>query len=446
MKAKPDLLNDDVRSLFFRYLFPSVGGSMVTSVYILVDVIMIGKGVGGDAVAALNIVLPLYALFFGLGFLFGMGGSVLMSVSLGRGDVAGAGRYYATAAAANAASAVLLLIFFNALFEPVIQLLGATPTTAGFIHEYGRVMLLGTPFYMFSAFLQVFLKNDRAQKLAMVGVVAGGVLNIILDYLFIFVLKWGIVGASWATVIANAATVAVMSAHFLTKGCTLRLRRADMAPRLIPAICKNGLSLFLIEISWGMVVFVFNLQLLRYVGDVGVTVYGILANVAIIVISLCNGIAQAAQPILSYNYGACRPDRVRATARTGMLIALTLGAAICLAGVLFPAFITEIFLIPTREIYALAGPAITLYFLSFTAMAGNIFLNTWFQSVLRAKAAFLVTLLRGFALSVALVYVLPLFMGLTGIWLAIPFAETLTLAVALAMMRRWRRADAKPAP
>jgi putative MATE family efflux protein len=446
MKAKPDLLNDDVRSLFFRYLFPSVGGSMVTAIYILVDVIMIGKGVGGDAVAALNIVLPLYALFFGLGFLFGMGGSVLMSVSLGRGDVAGAGRYYATAAAANAASAVLLLIFFNALFEPVIQLLGATPTTAGMIREYGRVMLLGTPFYMFSAFLQVFLKNDRAQKLAMIGVVTGGVLNIILDYLFIFVFKWGIVGASWATVIANAATVAVMSAHFLTTGCTLRLRRADMAPRVIPAICKNGLSLFLIEVSWGMVVFVFNLQLLRYVGDVGVTVYGILANVAIIVISLCNGIAQAAQPILSYNYGARRPDRVRATARTGMLIALALGAAICLAGVLFPAFITEIFLIPTQEIYALSGPAITLYFLSFTAMAGNIFLNTWFQSVLKAKAAFLLTLLRGFALSVALVYVLPLFMGLTGIWLAIPFAETLTLAIALVMMRRWRRADAKPVP
>jgi putative MATE family efflux protein len=442
MPKHPDLLQDKIRPLYWHYLLPSVGGTIVTSIYILVDTIMIGKGIGPLAVAALNIILPLYAFLYGAGFLFGVGGAVLLAVARGRGETKEANGFFSTAILLNLATTVIYMALVAIFFEKIIAFLGATPLTATLIREYAWVFWLGTPCFMFSAFLQPFIRNDAGVRLVMVGVVSGGVLNIFLDYLFIFVFQGGMAGAALATVLGTGFTLLVLTSHFWRRHNTLRLIWSALSLRKAKAIFVNGLSAFLIETSAGLIIFAFNWQLLRYTGETGVAVYGIIANTAIMVGSVANGIAQGAQPIISHNFGAQQSQRIKAIYRLGLLTAFVTGASFCLFGLFFPTQVVQIFLVPTPEIAGLARPAILIYFFAFIPMAANIFLGGFFQAILRPRIALLIILLRGFALSLGFVFILPHWLNVAGIWLAMPLAETATLVIALWLKKATQRHEA----
>ncbi|MFA9379219.1 MAG: MATE family efflux transporter [Lachnotalea sp.] len=431
-----DLLNDNIKKIFLKYLFPSVGATMVTSIYILADTIMIGKGIGSNAVAGLNIILPLFSLIFGFGYLFGSGGAILMSVSLGRGDSKKASQYFSTALFLITIVSVVITFLLKIYFEPLVQLLGVTDSTYNYVIEYGHILIFGVPFFIFSPFLQIFVRNDKAVKKAMFGVATGGILNIILDYIFIFLFHWDMEGASLATVIGSFITFLILCSHFLTKNNTLRFSKRDISFCRIKDIISNGLSTFFIEISSGIVIFAFNHQLLAYSGVAGVTVYSIISNSAAVVSSLNNGIAQAAQPIISRNFGAGNRSRVQTTLRYGLATAFGAGALFMIIGILFPATITNVFLNSTKEIYAMAKPAIQLYSFAFLTMAGNIFLNTYFQAVLCPKTALFISLLRGFILNLAFLYFLPHVFGVNGIWITMPAAELITLLTALILFKK----------
>ena len=431
MKKKLDLQKDNIKKLFFSYLAPSICGTIVTSIYILIDTIMIGKGISNYAVAGLNILLPLYTLFFGTGLLFGVGGSVLLSYYRGKKEYTNADECFSTAIALNFVASIFYVLFFSVFFQDIIYLLGATEYTIHYITDYGKVFAFGIPFFIFSSFLQTFLRNDKAAKRAMVAVIFGGVLNIILDYFFIFVLRWGMQGAALATVIGNIIACMILLTHFTSKGNKLFFSIKGISIRKIKEIVLNGLSIFFNEISLGIVIFIFNIQLLRYVGDIGVMVYGVIANTAAIATSLCNGISQAVQPIASINYGAGKMDRIKELKKLGFKTAIATGTLFCLAGVFVPKAIINIFLVPNQEIITLGTQAISIFFISFIGLSGNIFLNNFYQAVLNPRKALLISLLRGLILSLFFVFFLPPYLGVMGIWLAMPLAETITLFVAI---------------
>ena len=288
---------EPVTKLFFRYLLPSIGGTMVTSIYILADTIIIGKGIGIDAMAALNIVLPLFNIFFGTGLLFGVGGAVLMSIAKGRGDVETGHRYFSTAVILNAITSLVYMIIFIMFMEQIARFLGATDTTLPYVMEYAPYVLWGLGFFSFSTFLQTFVRNDGAPKLSMIAVSFGGILNVILDIVFVFPLKMGMAGAAIASVIGTTTTFLILILHFFSKKNGLKFRLRGFSLSFARNIFKNGFTSFLLEVTAGLVMFVFNLQLLKYVGDVGISMYGVITNSAIVVTCLCNGINQASQPI-----------------------------------------------------------------------------------------------------------------------------------------------------
>ncbi|MBA4687660.1 MAG: MATE family efflux transporter [Candidatus Galacturonibacter soehngenii] len=432
-----DLLKDNVRTLFFRYLFPSISATLVTSIYILADTIMIGKGIGGEAVAGLNIILPLFSLMFGIGYLFGNGGAILMSVSLGMGDEKRAREYFSTAFFFAGSISIVLILLTYLLFEPLIRILGVTDATYFYVTQYGKIFITGIPFFVLSPFLQIFVRNDKAAKKSMAAVITGGVLNIILDYIFIFIFNWGMFGASFATVLGSFTTFLILCSHFLSKENSLHFSRKNIILKRLKSIFENGFSSFLVEISSGIVIFAFNHQLLKYTGVTGVTVYSIISNSALIVSSLINGIAQAAQPILSRNYGANLKNRVQSTLRYGLITACLTGFIIMIIGLFFPSMVIYAFLNPSEEIFAMAKPAIQLYSLAFLGMAGNIFLNTYFQSVLQPKLALLLSFMRGLILNLIILYLLPLILNVNGIWLTMPFTEFITLLVALILLKKY---------
>jgi putative MATE family efflux protein len=394
---------------------------------------MIGKGVGPDGIAALNIVLPLFTLFFGTGLLFGVGGSVLMSIANGSNDPILGKQYFTTSVFSVTAISIFLLVIIQIAFEPILYFLGATNVTFTLASEYGRTLVAGAPIFMFSALLQAFIRNDKDPNLSMIGVIAGGISNIILDYIFIYKFHWGMFGGAIATVIGSTLTCLILLIHFFKKTNQLKLVKNGFTMKRFGKVVTSGLSSFLVEISNGIVTFLFNIQLVKYIGDIGITVYSIIANSSFIVMSLANGVAQAAQPILAINFGAGKKKRVGEVKHLGFITTTVIGSVIVALGALFPGVITGMFVHVTDEILSLSVPAIRMYILAFLFMNLNIFISSYFQSTMKSQYAMVINLLRGLILSSAFVLILPLFIGANGIWISMPIVETISFAVALSL-------------
>lgn len=430
-----DMLHDPIRKVFINYLVPSVSATMVTSIYIFADTLMIGRGIGATGLAALNILLPMYSTFYGFGMMCGIGGSVLFGFSRGKGEEQEARGYFTTALMLATLLAVLSVVLCNVFFEPLLNFLGCTPAMREYAVPYARILMVVSPTYIFSCFLQAFVRNDGAPRLAMTGVVSGGIMNVVLDYVFIYVLRWGMSGAALATVIGTVLTIIILCSHFFKKdnhlklGGGIRLKKAW-------EVLLNGMPSFIMELSSGVIMLLFNLQLLKYVGDIGVVVYGIVSNVALIVTSLSNGIAQAAQPMISANYGAGNMDRVREGRNLGLITAMAAGVLFTSTGFLCPEVIAGIFLVPTEQIISMAVPAIKLYFVSFVISEWNIICGTYFQAIVKPKLSLMVTLLRGIALNSILVFILPIIFGVNGIWAVVTVSEIVTAAIAGWFMRK----------
>ena len=422
-----DFLNKPVKQVFMRYLVPSVFATMVTSIYVLADTIIVGKGIGTIAVAALNIVLPLYNIFFGLGLLFGVGGSVLMSILRGEGDEKGANAYFSTSLVAMCVVLALSLAFFTAFMEKIALVFGGTPETMPYIMDYMPYIVWGMGLFFFSSYLQTFIRNDGAPRLAMYAVVSGGVANIILDYVFVYNFNMGMAGAAIATVMGSGLTVVILMTHFFTKKNNLHFSLKGVRPSFIKNIILNGFASFLIEVASGVTIFVFNIQLLKYAGNTGVSVYSIISNTAIVVVCLCKGINQAAQPLLSTNYGAGlyeRTDKIRSLA---VKVSIIICAVPVILGLVVPDFFTYIFINPDSAILSMSASAIRIYFVGFMMLGINMVFICYFQAILKNGYSMIICLMRGLILVVAFAYIFPLFMDVTGIWLAVPAAETITM-------------------
>lgn len=422
-----DFLNKPVKQVFMRYLVPSVFATMVTSIYVLADTIIVGKGIGTIAVAALNIVLPLYNIFFGLGLLFGVGGSVLMSILRGEGDEKGSNAYFSTSLVAMCVVLALSLAFFTAFMEEIALVFGGTPETMPYIMDYMPYIVWGMGLFFFSSYLQTFIRNDGAPRLAMYAVVSGGVANIILDYVFVYNFNMGMAGAAIATVMGSGLTVVILLTHFFTKKNNLHFSLKGVRPSFIKNIILNGFASFLIEVASGVTIFVFNIQLLKYAGNTGVSVYSIISNTAIVVVCLCKGINQAAQPLLSTNYGAGlyeRTDKIRSLA---VKVSIIICAVPVILGLVVPDFFTYIFINPDSAILSMSAPAIRIYFVGFMMLGINMVFICYFQAILKNGYSMIICLMRGLILVVAFAYIFPLFMDVTGIWLAVPAAETITM-------------------
>lgn len=422
-----DFLNKPVKQVFMRYLVPSVLATMVTSIYVLADTIIVGKGIGTIAVAALNIVLPLYNIFFGLGLLFGVGGSVLMSILRGEGDEKGANAYFSTSLVAMCVVLALSLAFFTAFMEKIALVFGGTPETMPYIMDYMPYIVWGMGLFFFSSYLQTFIRNDGAPRLAMYAVVSGGVANIILDYIFVYNFNMGMAGAAIATVMGSGLTVVILLTHFFTKKNNLHFSLKGVRPSFIKNIILNGFASFLIEVASGVTIFVFNIQLLKYAGNTGVSVYSIISNTAIVVVCICKGINQAAQPLLSTNYGAGlyeRTDKIRSLA---VKVSIIICAVPVILGLVVPDFFTYIFINPDSAILSMSASAIRIYFVGFMMLGINMVFICYFQAILKNGYSMIICLMRGLILVVAFAYIFPLFMDVTGIWLAVPAAETITM-------------------
>lgn len=434
-----DLLKGNLKKIYFKYLFASFGSALIVSVYSLVDCVMVGQYEGPDGVAALATVAPVWNIIYSLGLLFGIGGSVLMSAAKGAGDESRGNSFYTMAFIGAAVVAVLSwlgIIFFQ---DALLRLFGADDLLLGLAGKYLFWIKFVAPLFVFGQFFAAFIRNDNAPATATVAVMAGGVFNIIGDYIFVFVCDMGISGAGLATALGQVLSICILCSHILSKKCRLRFERPVGFGHMIRQIVLTGFSTFFIDIAMGILSMMFNNQIMKYSGSPALAVYGVIINVNTLVQACAYGVGQAAQPIISMKYGAGKGERIRKTLRLSLITVVVLSIVWTTLTMALPEPLIRLFMSPTPEVLAIAPDIMRKYFISFLLLTYNIYSTYYFQAIMRPKASLAVSVLRGMVVSGLLIYTLPALLGAEALWFAMPITEMVTAVIVAVLMRRYNK-------
>ena len=433
---KLNLLKDKESKVFFHYLVPAVCSTLVTSVYLLVDTLIIGQGVGALGISALNIFMPFFLLFNGIGLLFGIGSGILISSEDGMGNKKKANQYFATGFVSILSIAIILGLIWNYYLESLCVILGANSDTIDLVLEYGKCIMAFAPVFMMSNYFAPIVRNMKNPKLVMCAVLTGSVLNVILDYVFVFPMDMGMFGAAAATVIGSLTTLLVLSTHFIKKQNRVKINKETISLNLLAPIFKCGFSSLIMEVASGFVIFIFNIQILKYIGNNGIVVYGIISNCVLVGLALFNGVAQAAQPIIATNFGAGLNTRVKKVLKYALITTTIIGVSLFAVVFLFTGQIIKVFVQANSEILSVGIPALRLYLSAFCIMNINILISSYFQSVGKEKVAIYISIIRGFLLNIVLAFVLPSVLPSTVLWVVVPVSELITLVCITVYAKR----------
>ena len=321
----------------------------------------------------------------------------------------------------------------------MLQFFGAEGNTLTLAREYVLPIKFVIPCFLFTQTLAAYLRNDKNPTLATAGVLAGGIFNVFGDYFFVFTCDMGAMGAGLATAIGTVISIIVMLSHFFRKKNTLRLVRPANLFRKFREISVTGFSTFFIDIAMGILTILFNRQIMAYLGTNALSVYGVIVNISTFVQCCAYSVGQASQPIISTNFGAGKGERIRQTLRYAIGTTTFFGIIWTVLCFTIPNQFIHLFMSPTEEVLQIAPAIIRYYGLSFLLMPLNIFSTYYFQAVMKPKAAFVVSISRGFIISGILILLLPVVTGANSIWFAMPLTELLVPVYVVWMIARYTK-------
>lgn len=422
-----------VKKHYFKYLGAAFGSAMISCVYGLVDAAVVGQYVGPSGAAALSVVMPIWTIIYSLGLLVGIGGSVRYAYHKSQGKDDKANEYFTLSLILTALISALCWFGIVVFEEPLLRLFGADDLLLPLCKRYLIAVKFVLPVYPFGQFLTAFLRNDNAPGLATFSVLFGGVFNILGDLFFVFDfgLGLGMFGAGLATAIGSSMSILIMITHFFGRKNTLRLICVFDGLQKAKRIFVGGFSSFVSDMAMGVIAMLFNRQIMHYFGADALAVFGVIVQVSCIVQCATYGIGQAAQPLLSQNYGAKKWDRVKETQKYSLYMVAFFSMVCTVAVLLVPSFFVKLFMSPNEAVLTLAPGVMRVYGLSYLALPFNIYATYYFQSVMKNKTALAVSLLRGLVLCGVFVYVFPACFGANTIWWVMPITEFLTAVFAL---------------
>lgn len=432
-----DLLDGNVKKTYFKYLATSIGGALVISIYSLVDCIMVGHYQGPDGTAALAVIMPIWTTILSLGILCGTGGAVLMSKLRGEGNKAEGDMYFTAATIFCAIITFIVWLIILIIPEPLLRLFGASDNILPHALAYIKWLKYFVPLFTFGQLFSSFIRNDNAPAKAMIAVVSGGIFNIVGDYLLVFTFDMGIEGAGLATSLGQVLGFSILVSHFFSKKCTLRFVKVKQFFKRIFKVAAVGFPTFIIDVAIGVTILLFNNQIMKYHGEAALAVYGVIVNINYFVQSVSYGVGQAAQPIISINYGANQLDRVKKTAKYAWISAAVVGIFFFVLAESIPMLLTKAFMKVTPEVESIAAKILRLYCICYLILPLNVFSTYYLQAIMKAKASMVISLLRAVALSSILLFVLPAIFDGDGLWYVMSVTEILTFAVMIIITRHF---------
>ena len=436
MKTKIQLSDHFTYGKLLRFTLPSIVMMVFTSIYSVVDGFFISNFAGKTAFAALNLIWPFLMILGGMGFMIGTGGTALVSRYLGAGQKERARRYFSMLVEFTVVLGLILTAIGLIFMEPIARFLGATEEMIPDCVLYGRIVIAFNVAFMFQNVFQSFLIAAEKPRLGLVATVSAGVTNMILDALLVGVFRWGLAGAALATGLSQTVGAVIPMVFFLNRenGSALHFSFTPMEAHPLLQACGNGASELMSNISGSIAAMVYNFQLLKFLGEDGVSAYVVIMYVGFIFVAIFVGYSIGSAPIISFHFGAENREELKNMFRKSYLLMAVWGIAMALAAYLLAGPLAKLFVGYDRQLCELTVHAMRLHCLAFLFTGANIFTSSLFTALNDGTVSAAVSFARSMVLQIATVLLLPGLMGPDGLWLAALATDTCALVIDICVL------------
>lgn len=422
-------------SKLLRFVFPSIIMMVFTSIYGVVDGLFISNFAGKTAFASINLVMPFVMILGGIGFMIGTGGTALVSKVLGEGKKEKANEIFTMMIIFTLLLGTLLSVIGVVSMPWVADFLGATEEMMADCILYGRIVTGFTVAFMLQNVFQSFLIAAEKPKLGLLATVLAGITNMALDAIFIIVFKWGVAGAAIATGLSQCVGGIFPLIYFSRKNSSLlRLTKTKLEIKPILNACGNGSSELMSNISSSVVSMIYNFQLMKYVGEDGVSAYGVLMYVQFIFVAIYIGYAIGCAPITGYHFGARNHNELKNMLRKSSFLSAVSGVVLTILAIALSSPLAKLFVGYDKELYELTRHAFRLFAYSFLLAGFNIFTSSFFTALNNGAVSAAISFMRTLIFQTSSVLILPIFLGVDGIWWAITVAEFFAFILSLTFL------------
>lgn len=429
-----------ISKLLWQFSLPSIISTLGSSIYVIIDRIFIGKVVGADAISGISITMPISLIMLAFGALVAFGSGALVSIRLGENEI-----HEAEVILGNAITLVfiisiimtcILLIFLDRL----LIMFGGSPAILPYARDFIRIILLGSVFQFIIISLSAIIRAEGNPRIAMNILLINVGANIVLDFIFIYGLGWAIKGAAAATVISQMISSCLAFRHFFSSNSLLHLRLKNMRMRLkvVKGVVAVGMAPFAMQLGASVINLLYNQELARYGGDVGIAAYGIIYSIVVFLVLPVSGINMGMQPIIGFNFGARNYDRVIETLAHAITAAIVITSVGFIALQLFPGQLLSFFTEDT-DLIAIGSHGMRLITIMLPFVGFQMVSSSFFQAIGKTRTALVLTLLRQVIILIPALIILPRFFQLNGVWIAAPIADGLAVLITMAVLKSGTR-------
>lgn len=415
---------------FLRYILPSIVTMVFLSFYTTIDGFFVSRFVSSEALAAINIVIPITCVMFGIAVMLATGSGALVGIKLGEKENDAANGFFSFVTLVLLGIGILLTIIGIIFLEPILIFLGSTEKLLPYTKSYGFVTMLMTLPMMFKLYFEYYARADGNPKLSLHMSTVGLVLNIAFDYIFIVVLKMGILGAALGTFLAITISALMGLFYFLKRGICLKFVKPLCDFNALWNACYNGCSEMFTEFSTGITTFLFNISILAFYGENGIAGMSIIMYIYYFFIAVYFGITVGICPMISYNYGAKNTDKIQECLKHSFITIAWSSIVVFLVSFLGGKYIIEFFT-KDPEVYTLTVEGLKLFSLTFIIIGVNVFMSGYFTAINKGTISAIISISRSLVFVAIFVVILPRFMGVNGIWLSMPFSEFLSVFISI---------------
>ena len=420
-----------------KFTMPTIIMMIFTSIYGVVDGIFISNCVGSDAFASVNLIMPVLMILGTIGFMVGTGGSALVSKTIGEGKKEKANGYFSMLNYFLVIVGFILTIVGLIFIRPISKLLGAEGDMLEYCVTYSRVLLVSLiPFLLQNSFQSFLVVAEKPQMGLKISIMAG-ITNMILDFLFIYIFKWGVFGAAFATALSQVVGGMIPLVYFIRKNDTpLRITKAKFDKKALLQTCINGSSEMLTNVSTSLVNMLYNMQLMKFAGADGVVAYGVIMYISFIFSGTYIGYSIGSAPIISYHYGAENKEELKTLLKQSIILLGITSVVMTICAEILAKLLASVFVSYDNNLLEMTTNAIRIFSLSFIISGFNIFASSFFTALNNGLVSAMISFVRTLVFQVIVILVLPILFGLNGIWFAVVVAEILALIVSSVLIIR----------
>lgn len=423
-----------------KYTLPTVVMMMFFSLYTIVDGMFISKFVGANALSATNIVYPVINILIGIGVMFATGGSAIVAKTMGENKNEDAREYFTLITISAIIVGVVVEIICIIFMKDIIYALGSTESLYYNCKEYLFFMIIFTPFIILKLYFDYFLVTAGVANLGLLSSVAGGILNIVLDYVFIVEFNMGVRGAALATCIGYVVPSLVGIIYFFNKKNLLHFVKPKLNMKVILRSCSNGMSEMVTQISSALTTFLFNIVMIKFLGEDGVAAITIMLYIQFLLNAAYLGFTSGVSPRISYNYGRQDEKQVENLFKYSLIIICVFGIVTFFMSRAMSEILISLFAEKGSSLFDISHNGFMIFSMAFLVEGINIFGSGMFTAFSNGKISAILSLMRTFVFFLMGIFILPRIMGVNGVWLVVPFAEVSTMIVSLTFMYKYKKA------